>query len=311
MQVTKRERQFGCFFGGIVGDSLGGPVEFQGRDTFEPVTDLMHNWNFNLASGSFTDDTSMMLCLAQSLIDNNGVLNKRDNLEKYFKWYNSGYMSVNNVCFDIGKGTQMSVRNFHSSGVTTSICSDKSRFSGNGSIMRLNPVPIKAKSESECINNAVFSSETTHSSIICLDACKYMSLFIYYILQGIEKDKLIDKCKEYFIGIELCEEMQGIYNATYKTKSRDDLSSSGYVINTLECALYSFFKFDNYNETVLWVVNLGDDADTVACVTGQIAGAYYGILEIKESWITGLQKQELLWQVARDLIDGPVLNDGK
>ena len=99
----------GCLYGVAVTDALGGPIEFCKRGTFAPVTSFKYNANFDLAPGTWTDDTSLTLCLAQSLVDNHGVFNAEDQLKKYIKWYDQGYMSATGECFDIGNATRIAL----------------------------------------------------------------------------------------------------------------------------------------------------------------------------------------------------------
>ncbi len=300
---------YGCFFGGVIGDTLGGPVEFKKRDSFPLVTDMnLYNYNLGLPEGSWTDDTSMTLCLAQSLIDK-GILDSKDVLTKYSNWFRNGYMSVIDRCVDIGKGkgkgTVNSIIHFERTNNLISILDDPLRFSGNGSIMRMSPIPIfciiQNKTVEDCMEMCVKSSETTHSSIICRDSSKLFGCILYNLIKGVDKDSLINIWRQQIDKKKLCKELHSIYSGDFLNKSRNDIKSTGYVIDTLEAALYSFFKFDNYHDTILFCVNLGDDSDTVGCVTGQIAGAYYGIRHIPRKWIWKLRKLELLWQVIDDL----------
>ncbi len=301
MEGTK-SKCYGCFFGGIVGDALGAPVEFETRDTF-PLVDDMNNFNFNfgLQAGGWTDDTSMTLCLAQSIIDCK-TIDKQDNLEKYSRWYRHGYMSSKDYCFDIGAQTKYSILSYTQH--KTIICPlSERKHSGNGGIMRISPVPIfyHKKKIQYCINACEESSITTHSSKICRDSAKYIGCILHLLINGITRDKVIKKAQKYFKRSELCSEILDIYDGKYLVKERKDISSSGYVIHTLEASLYSFFKFDTFEESLLFSVNLGDDADTVGCVTGMICGAYYGINTIPKKWLDTLHKKELLQCVIDNL----------
>lgn len=304
-------RAAGCFFGSIVGDALGGPVEFKSRESLNktPVIDMnLVNNNFNkpLPPGSWTDDTSMMLCLAESLINGKGTLNPLNTLLRYQDWYKNGYMSVNDECFDIGNTTRKSIEDFQNYYNLESITNDD--MCGNGSIMRLNPIPIYCAlnkvSVQDCMFMAGKSSKTTHNNKLCIDSCKLLSCILYNLLIGIYKDDLVKKFQN-DMGVTppynearretaIDHRLDDIYSGKFLKKTRDQINSSGYAVDTLEAALYSFYKFDNFSDSVLYAVNLGSDSDTVACVTGMICGAYYGISSIPEKWINKLQKKELL-----------------
>jgi ADP-ribosyl-[dinitrogen reductase] hydrolase len=300
-----KDKCYGSYFGAIVGDALFGPVEFKTRKYCDenPVTDMnLYNFNFGVSPGHWTDDTSMCLCLAQSLIENNNI-NQKDQMDKYSDWFRKGYMSSkNNECIDIGRGTAKAIINYERTGnITSNLIQDK--YSGNGSLMRLTPIPIfyRDKTLKECLDASVESSKITHPAKKCILACKILGCIIYHILHGITKENLLEQLRKDIPKNEFLDTNENIfldiYNGTFLNKSREELFSTGYVAHTLEAALYAFFKHDNYKDIILFAGNLGVDADTVACVTGQISGAYYGIHDIPKEWIQKLVKQELLWNV--------------
>jgi ADP-ribosylglycohydrolase len=313
MKISIQDRCYGSYFGSIVGDALFGPVEFKTRKYCDenPVIEMnLHNFNFGVPPGFWTDDTSMCLCLAQSLIENNGI-NQKDQMDKYSNWFRKGYMSSkDNVCIDIGKGTANSILQYERSGETISSM-NQDRYSGNGSIMRLTPIPIfyRNKTLKECLDACVKSSETTHPAIKCKIGCKILGSIIYNILHGVKKEDLLEQLRKDIPEEEILKLEENIfldiYSGSFLNKSREQIHSTGYVAHTLEAALYSFFKHNNYKDTILFVGNLGDDTDTVACVAGQITGAYYGIYDIPKEWIQKLVKQELLWKVIDDLYSSP------
>jgi ADP-ribosyl-[dinitrogen reductase] hydrolase len=311
-EISIQDRCYGSYFGSIVGDALFGPVEFKSRKYCDenPVIDMnLHNFNFGvppLPPGTWTDDTSMCLCLAKSLIENNGI-NQKDNMDKYSDWFRKGYMSSkDDVCIDIGKGTANSILQYERFGKVKSIFTDDI-YSGNGSIMRLTPVPIfyRNKTIKCCLDACVESSETTHPAIKCKLGCKILGSIIYNILHGIKKEDLLEQMRkdipeEEFLKLD--EDIYlDIYSGSFLNKTREQIYSTGYIAHTLEAALYSFFKHNNYKEAILFAGNLGSDTDTIACVTGQISGAYYGIHSIPKEWIHNLIKPKLLWKVIDEL----------
>jgi ADP-ribosyl-[dinitrogen reductase] hydrolase len=310
--ISIQDRCYGSFFGAAVGDALMSSIEFKSRRFCQgnPITDMdKYNHNFDLPPGFWTDDTSMCLCLAQSLIDNNGKINQFDQVEKYTAWFRHGYMSSNDVCFDIGRSTRNSILQFEKTGNYISIF-DLDKFSGNGGIMRLTPIMIafRNKSIQECMIACEQSSKTTHSSKIAIDAAKILGSIIYNIYQNVQKENLLEQLHVDIDVNDIHDSLLDIYTGRFINKTEEEIETSGYSVHTLEAALYSFFKFDNYTDSILYVGNLGNDTDTVACVTGQICGAYYGIYNIRTDWIQKLAKQELLWQVIDDLysLDAPL-----
>jgi ADP-ribosyl-[dinitrogen reductase] hydrolase len=299
-------RVAGCFFGSIVGDALGGPVEFKSRKSLKdnPVIDMnLVNINFNkpLPPGSWTDDTSMMLCLSMSLIKSDGILDPLDTLIRYHDWYKNGYMSVNGECFDIGISTQSAIvsfeKNFNLEAKTDpDMC-------GNGSIMRLTPIPIYCILNNVSIKYAMImagdSSKTTHNNKLCIDSCKLLCSILYNLLNGVSKENLKNAWQSDIPVIE--HRLHDIWNGEFLNKHKSQINSTGYSVDTLEAALYSFYKFENYHDSVLYAINLGSDSDTIGCVTGMICGAYYGIKNIPEKWINTLQKKELLIDIYNKL----------
>jgi ADP-ribosyl-[dinitrogen reductase] hydrolase len=295
------DKIYGCFFGGITGDALGAPVEFKSRDSFKKVTDMnLYNYNFDLPIGSWTDDTSMTLCLAHSLIKYLNV-NKYDNLQRYKNWLNNGYMSVNGVCFDIGTTTICSINDFEINKNTIAIPNFK--MSGNGALMRLSPVVLFYVNNSVelCMEKCVESAITTHSSDICKDTARLLGCILHCILNNTLKENLVTKWQSIIDKNTICNELLSIYNGDFLQKTRLDIFSTGYAIHSLEASLFSFFKHDNYKDSVLFSVNLGNDTDTIACITGKICGAYYGIHDIPVEWLNKLAKKELLWNTINNL----------
>jgi ADP-ribosyl-[dinitrogen reductase] hydrolase len=300
MEPSIQDRCYGSFFGSIVGDALGAPVEFKARDSFEHITDMKHNYTFDLKAGGWTDDTSMMLCLSESLI-NNGKIDLKDNLRLYSMWFRKGYLSSKpGFCFDIGKTTSISIRDFEETGIIESKYNSINN-SGNGSIMRLTPIPIYYNTDlNKCLEECELSSKSTHTSKLCIEGCKILGCYLYLLINGCSKDTIIDKVNKQ-LNQEFSEEFSDILSGNFLNKTRKEIKSSGYIIDSLEAALYSFMKFNNFSESVLFAVNLGNDADTVACITGMICGSYYGIRNIPVKWIQILHHQELLWKTIDNL----------
>lgn len=274
----------GALLGLAIGDALGTTVEFSSPGTFKPVKDLVGGGVFRLQAGKWTDDTSMALCLADSLIEKEGF-DSYDQLQKYVRWYKEGYNSSTGTCFDIGSATRQALYLYESTGQP--YCGDESRGSaGNGSIMRLAPIPIfYLHNRSELIFRAGLSSKTTHAAPQCIDACKYMAVLMAEAIKGKSKEELLDKK----FGANFSEEnfdpnILEIMNGSFKEKQPPQIYASGYVVKTLEAALWAFYNTNNFESGALKAVNLGDDADTVGAVYGQIAGAYYGLQGIPQKW---------------------------
>ena len=271
-----KDRLMGALVGLAVGDAVGTTVEFRERDTFPPVTDMVGMGPFNLPVGYWTDDTSMAVCLAESLIKDSN-LDKTDLLNRFADWYYGGVNSSTGRCFDIGNTTRTSIDNFKRTGET--INNTDFYSAGNGSIMRLSPAVIAHyDNEAKAVATAALQSETTHGSIACMDSCELMAEVLLNAIYADEKSRIFNiDPKDHW-----CAEVKQIL--TSLDVERDHVSSSGYVIDTLHAALWCVKQTDNFKDAILLAVNLGDDADTVGAVTGQIAGAYYGLAGIPDNW---------------------------
>lgn len=301
-----RDRLEGCLFGLAIGDAIGAPVEFMKRGSFAEVTGYQNGGKFRLEAGEWTDDTAMALCLAKSLIDADGF-DPTDQLERYTDWLKNGYMSCTGKAIGVGKTVMRALMDYHR---TKSPCSTLTheKFSGNGSLMRLAPIPIYYHESLEtAVHYAALSSTTTHTSAIAVDACRYMAYLLVHLFHGIDKnelfsDKFVDGVVRFFHDNPLHPEVQNIVNGTLITKSVDDIQSSGYAIHSLEAALWSFYHTGSFKAAVLKAVNLGDDADTVGAITGQIAGAHYGRQAIESPLIERLAQCQTIERVVDELI---------
>jgi len=274
------ERYRGCLLGLAAGDAVGTTVEFRARGTFEPVTDMVGGGPFGLHPGEWTDDTSMALCLGTSLLHAGGF-DSRDQMERYCRWADDGYLSSNGVCFDIGGTVSGALWRYRQTGDPMSGSTD-AHSAGNGSIMRLAPVPMRYASDLDAVlHYAAKSSRTTHGTIECLDACRYYGLVLYRALHGAPKEEILADCDP---GLIEAPAIADIAHGSYRVKGEDDILGSGYVVKSLEAALWCFALTDSFAAAILKATNLGDDADTTAAVCGQVAGAYYGESGIPAHW---------------------------
>lgn len=291
IEAKRKDKAAGAFFGLLVGDALGAAVEFKKRDTFKKVTEMRGGGPHGLEAGYWTDDSSMALCLAESLSEKG--YDPKDQLLRYLKWYRDGYLSSTGRCFDIGANTARSLEYFEEN---KKLPPQKDRAAGNGSLMRLSPVPIYFRDDfKRAVKYSGQSSLTTHNNRMAVDSCRYFGgLLQQFINARIEMDAFKDKVlKDTAVDLDLDERVIMAVNGAFK-KERNEIKSDGFVINTLEAGLWSFLKSNSFKETVLLAANLGDDADTVAAVSGQLAGAYYGFNQIPEQWVNKLAKLELL-----------------
>lgn len=280
--MNTQSRAQACLLGLAIGDALGAPVEFQEPDEFEPITDYRHSYVWNIPPGYWTDDTSMAICLAESIIARNTV-DPKDLLERFSRWYQLGENSSMGVCFDIGNTTRTNIEAFLKNGTTQA--PDIHHQSGNGGIMRLAPVAIRWWHNTTCAAHmAVLQSQTTHGSAECVSCAQDLAQILTRAMQG--------------------EPVLAELKALMACVPASHISNSGRARDTLLAAKWCVGTTDSFESAVRKAVNLGGDADTIGAVTGQIAGACYGMESIPEHWLSGLLHKDRLTHLAHQLYWG-------
>ena len=293
---TRLNRARGALLGLAVGDAIGTTVEFKPRGSFTPLTDMIGGGPFNLLPGQWTDDTSMALCLAASLVEHG--FDAHDQMDRYLQWHDEGYMSSTDKCFDIGMATSSALERYRRTGNPAAGCS-KSDSAGNGSIMRLAPVPIHYLDTPElAIQMSAAQSKTTHRAPECLGACHLLAEALIRALQGRPKEDVLAPSLQV---MPMSDSLMLIAAGQYKAKSEADIQGSGYVVESLESAFWCFWRTNNFQDCVLLAANLGDDADTTAAVAGQLAGAFYGESGIPASWLQKLAMAKEIRLLAEQL----------
>ena len=286
--IDQASRYRGCLLGLAVGDAVGTTVEFKRPGTFEPIDDMVGGGPFNLEPGQWTDDTSMALCLATSLIECNGF-DANDQMRRYCRWWHAGYLSSTNNCFDIGNTVSDALRCYEATGNPFAGSTDPDS-AGNGSIMRLAPIPMFYAKDIEAAEHyAAESSRTTHGAIECTDACRLLARILVRALRGGSKTDVLlaDADRPAFT-----DRIAAIARGDYRGKSASEIYGTGYVVQSLEATLWAFDSTTNFRDAVLAAVNLGDDADTTAAICGQVAGAFYGDPGIPAQWLARLTLRE-------------------
>jgi ADP-ribosyl-[dinitrogen reductase] hydrolase len=304
---------------------------------------------FGLRPGEWTDDTSMALCLATSLVECGGF-DARDQMERYCRWADAGYLSSNGRCFDIGMTVSAALRRYRETGNPFSGDPDP-RKAGNGSLMRLAPIALFYHPDRDQVRHfAAESSRTTHAAPECLDACRYFSELLSRALAGESKEEILFTPNADFTptltlphqgGGNVDGPRQGggnendpdgdidgarqgggnniearpslasrsianIAAGRYRTKTREQIRGTGYVVDCLEAALWCFERTTSFRDAILEAANLGDDADTTAAVCGQIAGAFYGVEGIPKAWRERLVMADEIAELADRLRQQPV-----
>jgi len=304
--MSEREDRFlGCLTGLAVGDAVGTTLEFRAPGTFKPIDDMVGGGPFDLEAGEWTDDTSMALCLAASLVEK-GKFDPIDQLERYCRWHSEGYMGSHGTCFDIGNTVRSALDTYRIHQKPDSGSKDP-ESAGNGSIMRLAPVPMHFGSDAHAaVEHSGKSSLTTHGATTCVDACRYLGGLLWGALNGLSKETLLSPSfsplGDSWKSQPLCPAIAEIAEGSFKHKQPPEIRGTGYVVKSLEAALWAFHTSDDFRTGCLLAANLGDDADTTAAIYGQIAGAYYGYSSIPEPWRIRLRHHVMITDLANRLM---------
>ena len=303
------DRRRGCFYGLAVGDALGAAVEFQLPGSFEPVSEYRPGGPHGLEPGEWTDDTSMAIALAHSIGEVGWDLN--DQAQRYVRWWRNGEYSVNGRCVDIGITVRTALSRFERTLNARSSGDTDSRASGNGSIMRLAPVPIRyldcfPDSVLELANRAAESSLATHASPQCLSVCRYFAVILAGLMHGLDREQVLaadwDVLRKLREAEPLHPEVEKVASGSFRSFGPPEIRGTGYVVKSLEAALWAFHDAGDFRVAVLRAVNLGEDADTTGAVCGQLAGAYWGEIGIPQQWLQSLAKRDMIEQAVTLLL---------
>lgn len=305
--------------GVCIGDALGVPVEFRSREQLKrsPVTKMRALGTHHQPAGTWSDDGSLTLCLADSLCKGYDL---EDIALKFLQWYNAEIWTPRGRVFDIGIATRQAIYKV-SKGYTPQLCGGTSEFdNGNGSLMRIIPLLFYVKDfpiekRFDIIKDV---SSITHRHIRSVLACFIYLEFALEILKGKDKweaYRAMQKTVREFLDCNpICSQNEmdkfhrilelkvGEYDlAPLHTLQEEEISSSGYVLHSLEASLWCFLNSESYAEAVLKAVNLGEDTDTTGAITGGIAGIYYGFKNIPQDWIAELVRKDDIEELCEKL----------
>lgn len=298
MPVSLIDRYRGCLLGLACGDAVGTTVEFSPRDSFPPVTDMVGGGPFQLEPGRWTDDTSMALCLATSLIHCGGF-DARDQMNRYVNWWQWGYLSSTSACFDIGMTVCRALQRYQVTGDPMAGSIDPAT-AGNGSLMRLAPVVLCFHPDQPAVlAHARLSSATTHAAPEALECCELFADLLTKALHGQPKPEVMTSSVASFTSPSVA----AIARGAYLDKQVSQVTGSGYCVASLEAALWCFANTSSFEGAVLAAANLGDDADTTAAIVGQLAGAFYGAQGIPAHWLEGLHMAGEIDRLAQALLE--------
>ena len=296
-------RARGALVGLAVGDALGTTNEFQPAGSFEPITDMVGGGVFDLEPGQWTDDTSMALCLADSLLAQ-GRYDSFDVMERYDRWRKDGYRSSTGTCFDIGNQVMRSLWDFE---VNQRVprTAQRTTSAGNGAIMRLAPVVIAGfehREIREIVATAGLSARETHYSVEAEAATEVFAALLVGALLGWAPEHIINVGWA-STGPAFDEVAARVISTDPAERAAWEKDTSGYIVNGLRLAVHGLLDFGSFDEAVLAIANMGGDADTNAAIYGQLGGAYFGVEAIPASWRSTLYQGEEIDALARGLVD--------
>ncbi|MEI0564053.1 ADP-ribosylglycohydrolase family protein [Brachyspira pulli] len=295
-----------AILGLAVGDALGVPYEFISRDIIKnnPCKDMIGYGTHNKKAGTWSDDTSLTLCLLDNLNSKN--INYNDIMDSFALWYDKGHYTADGDTFDIGITTRDAIDNYKN-GKNPIKCGLSDEYSnGNGSLMRILPIAFYIKKyfdgklfeNSEAINIIYNVSSLTHSHKRSLIACVIYTAIVLNLINDMKIEEAINKALKdsfnYYKNEKEINNYKRIFDSDFKKLNDTKIQSSGYVVNTLEASIWILLNTSNYKDAVLKAVNLGDDTDTTAAVTGGLAGLYYCVDNIPSKWIDTLINKELI-----------------
>ena len=290
--------------GHAVGDALGVPVEFRSRNYLDanPISDMVGYGSYNVPKGSWSDDTSMSLCALEAISETKVDLKRT--MHNFYRWLYLGEFTPSGKPFDVGHTCRVAIDSYVSGYATYDNCGEKDEYSnGNGSLMRIHPFTLylaykkqnpMSLSSMELIGRA---SALTHAHARSKVACVIYSFILLALIENPSKESVklaLDNAASFYTqyGSGLgyysheCDEMD-LYKRLFdgiEKLPRESISSDGYVVHTLEAAVWCLLTTDSYRECVLKAVNLGNDSDTTAAVAGGLAGALYGYNAIPSEW---------------------------
>lgn len=302
--MNETDHYLGCLLGLATGDALGTTLEFQRPGTFAPIADMVGGGPFGLEPGQWTDDTSMALCSAESLLACGGF-DPEDQLTRFVRWWREGYWSSTGACFDIGNTVRTALSRFEETGEPYPGPTHERR-AGNGSLMRLAPVPMYFGADPiRAIEMSTRASRITHGAPQAVAACRYFAGLLVGAFQGRSKEELLSPRFTPVAGAfeeePLDPRVDEVAAGSFREKEPPEIVGTGYVVRTLEAALWAFGRTGSFEEGALAAVNLGNDADTTGAIYGQIAGAFYGLSGIPERWLEKLAMKDEIEAMAQRL----------
>ena len=293
-------------FGVVTGDALGCPVQFRDREEVAvfPVTGMRGHGTFDLPKGTWTDDSSLTLALLSAIADT-GTIDLKYVMDNFVDWLDHGGFTPFGVSFDIGRGTMRAIRDYAHRHDPRRCGGDEVTNNGNGSLMRILPAclyaHVKGLDDAEAVRQIHLAGSLTHAHIRANIACGLYFFMVKAILTGDgtltqRLQRGLDRGFEFYEKtLYDCDDDIGAYRrlrdlTAFAALPEDAIRSTGYVVDTLEAAVWTLITTDSFPDALLKAVNLGYDTDTVGAVAGGLAGLFYGYGAIPADWIDALQR---------------------
>ena len=297
--------------GHAVGDALGVPVEFKSREELmrDPVCDMRSYGTHGMPAGTWSDDTSMEIALMQSLIDRK-TIDYEDIMNNFVKWYRDDEFTATGITFDVGGTCAGAIGNYYRRGTDPLQCGGAGvSNNGNGSLMRILPLAyichaqnIVGQARYELTRNI---SSLTHAHEISVLGCYIYVNYVCHLLDGEDAKTAYEHTKQDDYSMftnDAKTAYERVLAANIAAFDAADISGSGYVVSSLEAALWCLLNSTSYKDATLKAVNLGKDTDTVGAITGSLAGICYGYDNIPQEWVNQLQRRDYLLSLCDELV---------
>lgn len=302
------DRMLGALFGLVVGDALGVPVEFRGREELKkhPVVDMRGHGTHDQPRGTWSDDTTMALCIATSLTEKG--YDPLDQMLRFQRWLREAYLTPHGVVFDVGNATRAAIERFGRGLPQAQWGGREERDNGNGSLMRLLPLSLYlADQDTETIvARSQEASALTHAHPRSQLCCAYFSLLVRELLMNQPLPHAMDLAAAKltpFVTEEEEDQLQRLLTGDVLQATEDEIRGSGYVLDCLEASLWCCHHEYSFEGAVLRAVNLGEDTDTTGAVTGALAGLIHGQEGIPPEWFQSLARRYEIEQICRKLLE--------
>ena len=294
--------------GFIIGDAIGVPLEFsKRRNEYNKIVDMLEYGSHNLEKGSFSDDSSMVIATIKSIVDNKGNIDYEDIMNNFIKWAENGEFTPNNKAFGIGRTTLRALFNYKNNNINAIECGlDNIKDNGNGSLMRILPIAYycyyKKLNDDEIFKIVKNISSMTHKNNISILGCYIYVLLVIELLNGNKKEKAYNNIRNYdyskYFDLDVIKYYDRLLKNDIKNLNINNISSLGFVVDTLEAVIWCFLNSNNYDESIIKSINLGNDTDTIGALVGGISGIYYN--NINDKWLNDIKRKEYLLNLCND-----------